>query len=97
MSGEKLRPRYPVDYSMTGAKNARELRRKLGAEVMHCYGRPIRKVPQRFEKRAMAFYDNPRYDRKAFLALPRPARSILNQVWAAEGESISDKMLRNAY
>jgi hypothetical protein len=98
LKGEKLRPRYPADYAMTGAKNALDLRRKLGAEAHHFgHPAPTRKVPQRYEKLAMAFYDNPRYDRKAFLVLPRPARRLLNQVWAAEGEAISDKMLRNAY
>lgn len=87
MSGEKLRPRYPMDYFGSNAKNRRELRKFDGAHAAHFnMPSPTRRTPQRYEKRAMAVYDAPRYDRKMFLALPRPARKLLNQVWAAEAE-----------
>ena len=96
--GEKLRPRYPHEYGMAGVKNRRDLRKfDGGCAAYHGMPSPTRKTPQRFEKLAMNFYDNPRYDPKAFKALPKPARRILNMIWAAEASYEEDQAYGRYY
>lgn len=86
--GAKLRPRYPAEYAMTGAKNAHELRVLLGES-----GIPNRRyaVAKRFQKLAVKYDRVERYSRESFLKLPRAARKILNEVWAAQVEWAEDR------
>lgn len=84
LSGEKLRPRYPAEYAMTGAKNARDLRQQLAVSGMERRG--YGQAPQRIQKLAIKFYMEVGYSSAAFRKLPRAARRIVKEVHNAEME-----------